>query len=67
MKIVLDEKDFTGIDKLKFDRRRFQQVLVNLLSNAVKHQSKGFITIKVRILTTIIQMNEHFLEVTVTD
>ena len=40
---------------LRFDKRRFQQVLVNLLSNACKFQEKGVI----RVEANCIQNNYH--------
>ena len=33
-------------DKLKFDQRRYQQILLNLLSNAVKYSNQGMIIVK---------------------
>ena len=35
--------------KLRFDKRRFQQVLLNLLSNATKFQTQGIILVKARV------------------
>ena len=43
----LQMKHFTkiGPTEVKFDRHRFQQVLLNLLSNATKFQDEGVIKI----------------------
>ena len=35
--------------KLRFDKQRFQQVLLNLLSNATKFQTQGIILVKARV------------------
>ena len=32
--------------KLKFDQRRYQQILLNLLSNAVKYSNQGTIVVR---------------------
>ena len=36
--------------KMKFDQRRYQQVLLNLLSNAVKYSNSGEIKVSPKII-----------------
>ena len=39
--IEYNKKQLKRLPKIKFDKRRFQQVLLNLLSNATKYQTQG--------------------------
>ena len=62
----LQIKHYTKIDgiMIRFDRHRFQQVLLNLLSNATKFQHEGVIKIYTSIL---FDGNDQFIEVKVQD
>ena len=58
------EYTYSQTSKLRFDRRRLQQVILNLLSNAIKFQSEGTITIMSDLKE---RDNKLFLEVSVED
>ena len=53
--------------KFKFDKRRFQQVLLNLLSNAGKFQKKGLVEVSHNLRRLNEYENDYSLEIRVAD
>ena len=67
LSIWYSKKWLKSLPQIKFDKRRFQQVLLNLLTNATKYQSQGQIKIKVSLLDDSAMGNEHWIQVGVQD